>query len=175
MSGKHIVNRGGNGFKDPQHLIFKLQPTKLFSGGFRVTTPAASVAMASAQFIPAAGWIELVPTIATFDNNAFWSPTDHPARLVAKAAGLYLLGAHLYFNPENSGYRLGRIMVNDTTQIDECGLRVDGNSDRRENMCTIWFLNAGDYITSQALVSGPASNCLLTQFFLAGITPESVI
>jgi hypothetical protein len=177
LSGKLLYYKGSQLTDPPLPRLYSDQVDKTYEGAPRVTTPTVSVW--SDAYTPCATdvWTNLIPNHLRWDNNAFWSPTIHPERLLAKSSGLYIAIANIETAVAGEYGYASRIIGSDGTiwAREDWATRTAPEQQPANNMTALLYLNAGDYITVQASFSGPGNGGMINHFVLVGITPESII
>jgi len=139
----------------------------------KVSTPTARVYRNAAQNMTNGSGAYLTPDLKNWDTNVFWSPTVNPSRLTIRSAGLYLVGAHLYYNAISGGRRDLGIVVNRTTwMVEEFQTAASANA-ITINASTIWYFNAGDYVEVWSFVNANGVTARIGGFWIMGIDPTT--
>jgi len=160
---RDVLERGAAG-----KLIFEQEEHK-------ITTPTAH--FFSTTYTPVTQNQEtyIATQASTWDNNSF-RDAAFPTRMVAKAAGLYLCGADVYW-PLASGANLEhyRLWVNRTYLIG--GQTEPGNAtaNHEKNLLGLWYFHANDYLEASVLKNNSGNRAQLRNIWMVGITPESII
>jgi len=143
-------------------------------GAIRVTTPTARVSR-STQDALVANVTETVSFEAVaWDNNRFYTPSEHTDRLTIRSSGLYLIGSECNFeNSATDGSRALSIRVDGSNIIANTRGQDIANQDVILETLTIYYLEAGQYIDLR-VVSTVASFVNNAHFWLVGITPEAI-
>lgn len=175
LSGKLLHYQGATPSTPKLPLLYRNQVNKYYEGAPRVATPTARLTRVTNQNLGNNTWDSVIYTANTWDTNVFWSPTVHPSRLTFQSQGLYLFGAFALIESNFSGYGITRFWLNGTTSIAEGGINDAANSDRRENLMTLQYMDAGDFMEFQCLANSAGRFIAASNFWCVGITPEALI
>ena len=96
-------------------------------------------------------WVTLPFNAEHFDTDTIHNPLTNPERLTATTAGLYLIQAHVRFDPNGTGVRALRILQNGATSLVQASLPGSSNGDGNNLVIMTYVsLAANEYVTIQA-------------------------
>lgn len=150
------------------HLSGGISPTKLAGIGakvYRSTTQAVDSLIANGEMVS-------FDTVV-FDEGGLWSATA-PTRLTFPFAGVYQISGYIKWEGDADGYRLGRLVVNGTTELVTLSNNsVGAGTATQVFVSTAYAASAGQYVelfgghtagNSLNIQSGQDSNFLVATF-----------
>lgn len=170
-AGKHMSDNGNTPINPQTPRISALREP----GVFKVTTPSACVHRTSAQSVLVNNFTVLTPNALDWDNNFFWSPTENPSRLTARANGLYLIGAYITFAVGSTARREVRLRVNGADVVGQVSGGEGSSGSGARAITALWPFIAGDYVEVLATAAASGQTALISKFWIVGITPETIV
>jgi len=107
-----------------------------------------------------------------WDDETIHDTGSNTSRLTCVTAGTYLISGNVSFALNTAGFRLARILLNNTTVIGSVTVQAVQTDVTIVNVSTVYPLVAGDYVELQVYqTSGGALNALAS----ANYSPEFMI
>jgi len=164
------------GFLPRDVIVFALNGKGIrYDGEEKISTPTVSAYGANETLTGSGVAKYLTVTGVAWDNNAFWSPTSNPERLVCHQSGLYLCMARVWFKPTTASLASAGLYGSSGR---ECGRTVgpiSGSSDGVFNLVGLEYFNAEDYLRVQVYRFVASSSVQLLGMQMVAITPEALI
>jgi len=164
----------GNGWY-PRDMFIAAANGNLFGveGEIKVMTPTCSITRATTQSVASGVKTIMNLTAADWDNNQFWEGVTHPSRITFKAPGLYLVRLAVLWSSAAGSYRFIEIKLNGATFLAHDTNVPGGANSFYQEVTKLWYFHAGDYIEASVQQGAGALTCIVDQFCVVGIVPET--
>jgi len=174
-NGKYIDHDPQGDMDAPLPYLFRHPPNLKYEGVPRVITPTTSVRKSGPQHGTFGAFEQITPDVAAWDNNAFWSPTDHPERLTFRSKGVFLVNLCVSGYSGGNGELFVQIRDKDGVQIAGAHDTFNANFSGWAILTLLLPVYAGDWIDAR-IAANPTGNHYTVQYWqIMAITPEGVL
>jgi hypothetical protein len=137
---------------------------------------SARVTHSVAQSIANNTFPKLVFDTARWNDGGLWDSTAN-TKLTAPVSGLYVIGAHIEWEPNAAGIRVLELVQSSVSVIASIWQSAAVNGPTRQSIATLWYLAVNDFVEVQVSQDSggpllvPASSKYSPEFWMQWLSP----